>query len=347
MRFEAEARRIVRTVGLLDLHVDSLLATRLFGYDIRKRHRAGFRGQPIMWHCDLPRMREAGYRAATLGIHAWNFEYEGAWTECNRQFDIYDGLVAEGHLRRPAQPSDWLERGESDCAPLAAPGVEGAHMLNGKLDRIDALVKRGAAYMTLVHLRSGRAAANGFGIGANERDGLSGYGREVVAELERCGLIVDVAHVNNRGLLDVAAMATKPLLCTHTGIKSVSEHGRNISDEAVQAIAATGGVIGIIFAPMFLAGRLRADSSCIADHIERVVEHVGIEHVAFGSDYDGWVPSIPNDQRDCRDIWRIVAVLLERGWTEAQLDRLLSRNAREVLSGERARQFARASTSSP
>ena len=113
MRFEAEARRIVRTLGLLDLHVDSLLATRLFGYDIRKRHSAGLHGQPIMWHCDLPRMREAGYRAATLGIHAWNFEYEGAWTECNRQFDIYDGLVAEGHLRRPAQPSDWLETGEA------------------------------------------------------------------------------------------------------------------------------------------------------------------------------------------------------------------------------------------
>jgi membrane dipeptidase len=183
-------------------------------------------------------------------------------------------------------------------------------------------------------------------VGANERDGLSSYGREVVAELERCGLVVDVAHVNNRGLLDVAAMATRPLLCTHTGLKSVNEHGRNISDEAVQAIAATGGVIGIIFAPVFLAGRLRSDSACIADHIERVVELVGIEHVAFGSDYDGWVPSIPNDQRDCRDIWRIVAVLLARGWSAEQLDRLLSRNAREVLSGERAAQVARAATSS-
>jgi hypothetical protein len=68
-------------------------------------------------------MREAGYRAATLGIHAWNFEYEGAWTECNRQFDLYDGLVAEGLLRRPVTAADWLERGEADCAPLAAPGV--------------------------------------------------------------------------------------------------------------------------------------------------------------------------------------------------------------------------------
>jgi membrane dipeptidase len=77
-----------------------------------------------------------------------------------------------------------------------------------------------------------------------------------------------------------------------------------------------------------------------------VVALAGIEHVAFGSDYDGWVPSIPNDQRDCRDLWRIVAVLLARGWTEAQLDRLLSRNAREVLSGERAAQVARAATSS-
>lgn len=347
MRFETEARRLVRTLGLLDLHVDSLLATRLFGYDLRKRHGAGMTGQPILWHCDLPRMREAGYRAATLGIHAWNFEYEGAWRECNRQFDLYDGLVSEGQLRRPVQPSDWLEVGEVDCAPLAAPGVEGAHMLNGRLERIAALAERGAAYMTLVHLRSGRAASNGFGFGANERDGLSGYGREVVVELERCGLVVDVAHVNNRGLLEVAAMATRPLLCSHTGLKSVNDHGRNISDEAVQAIAATRGVIGIIFAPVFLAGRLRADSSCIADHIERVVELVGIEHVAFGSDYDGWVPSIPIDQRDCRDLWRIVAVLLKRGWTETQLDRLLSRNAREVLSGERACQYARASTSAP
>lgn len=209
-------------------------------------------------------------------------------------------------------------------------------MLNGRLERIAELAARGTAYMTLVHLRSNRAASNGFGLGANERDGLSGYGREVVAELERCGITVDVAHTNDRGLLDVAAMATRPLLCTHTGLKSVHAHGRNISDEAVRAVAATDGVIGIIFAPVFLAGRLRADSRCIADHIERVVELVGIRHVAIGSDYDGWVPSIPNDQRDCRDLWRVVAVLLERGWTQAQLDALLSRNAREVLSGARS-----------
>jgi hypothetical protein len=108
VRFEAEARRIVRTLGLLDLHVDSLLATRLFGYDIRKRHSAGLHGQPIMWHCDLPRMREAGYRAATLGIHAWNFEYEGAWTECNRQFDLYEGLrsppIGSRQARRTVLP---------------------------------------------------------------------------------------------------------------------------------------------------------------------------------------------------------------------------------------------------
>ena len=336
MQFEAEARRLLAELGLLDLHVDSLLATRLFGYDVTRRHRAALRGQPILWHCDLPRMREAGYRAATFGLHAWNFEYEGAWRECCRQLDLFDALVARGELRRPSSHADWVANTTGDEALLAAPGVEGAHMLNGRLERIEVLSARGAAYMTLVHLRGNRAAANGFGIGANERDGLSGYGREVVSELERCGVTVDVAHVNDRGLLEVAAMAKRPLLCTHTGLKSVHAHGRNISDEAVHAIAATDGVIGIIFAPVFLAGRLRSDSRCIADHIERVVSLVGVRHVALGSDYDGWVPSIPIDQRDCRDLWRIVAILLERGWSREDLDRLLSRNAREVLAGQRS-----------
>jgi membrane dipeptidase len=122
------------------------------------------------------------------------------------------------------------------------------------------------------------------------------------------------------------------VLCTHTGLDGLHEHARNISDEEIDAIAETGGAIGIIFAPFFLTGRLGVPSARVVDHIEYVIERVGLAHVCLGSDYDGWLPRIPNDQRDCRDIVRVTAELLARGHDEESLRAILRDNALRVLS---------------
>ena len=292
-------------------------------------------GQPLFWHADLPRMTEAGYGAACLGIHYWPWASEAGWQRAMRQIDVLDRAV-ERHPNavRIESPSDWTTI-EQDKTLALAPGVEGAHMLNGRLERVELLAERGVAYLTLTHFSANRAATPSLGRGSDATSGLTDFGADLVGALEDVGVTVDLAHVNRPGVLDACRQASRPVICTHTGVCGVHDHPRNLSDAELEAIASTGGVVGIMAAPIFLTGELVADSGAVADHIEYVADHVGLEHVALGSDYDGWIPSIPSDQRDCRDLERVIDTLEAREWGDEALERLCWRNAAEVLSGER------------
>lgn len=277
-------------------------------------------------------MAQAHYKAACFGIHYWPWESERGWREINAQIDYLDEVIEAhpGYVRVRAH-SDWAR---DEIA--AAPGVEGAHCINGKLERVEHLAARHIAYMTLCHFSKNSAATSSMGIGANERDGLTAFGRALVRELEDHDILVDVAHMNMRGVLEVCAMARKPVVCTHTGLKALKDVPRNLSDEAIDAVAHTGGVVGIMFGPIFLSTSLRADTSCILDHLEHAIARAGIDHVALGSDYDGWMATIASDQRDCRDAHLVPDGLLKRGYSQEDVDKVVWGNALRVLSRESA-----------
>ena len=319
----------------LDLHVDSIIQQRLFGYRVTRAHRAPMRGQPLFWHADVPRMVQAGYRGACLGIHYYPWESDGGWAELNHQIDYLDETIAAHHdVLRVRSPADWADAAAAGKLALA-PGVEGAHMLNGVIDRVEALGRRHVAYMTLTHFSKNAAATPSMGRGKNEVDGLTPFGVELVAALEQHNIIVDLAHVNTPGVLHACRVATRPVFCTHTGVKAIHDHARNITDEEIDAIAATDGVIGVIFAPIFLTGKLRASTDAVIDHIQHIVDRVGIRHVALGSDYDGWLPSIPSDMRDCRDITLVAQKLRQRHFDEESITRIFHLNALEILTHQR------------
>lgn len=318
-------------MGIFDLHVDSIIQQRLFRYDLRRKHRRGIRGQPFFWHADIPRMIEADYEAACLGIHYYPWESKGGLQEMSTQLDYLDRIAGEdSRLLRVREVSDWTRARETGKLAIA-PGVEGAHMLNGRIEAVKILKERRVAYLTLAHFSANSAATPSVGRGANERDGLTAFGRRLVEELNRTGVAVDLAHVNTPGTLQAAKLSSAPVFCTHTGVKGVYDHPRNISDAEIDGIAETGGVIGVIFAPIYLAGKLFADSEVALDHLDYIVERVGVDHVALGSDYDGWLPTILSDHRDCRDIFRILEGLKARGYTEEEIEKITALNAFRVL----------------
>ncbi len=317
---------------MIDLHVDFIIQQRLFRYSGRTKHRALFRGQPMFWHADLPRMVEAGYTGACLGIHYFPWESERGWREMNTQIAYLD-RIAEAHdgVRRVWRAQEWLLTKEEGVLGIA-PGVEGAHMLNKKVERVADLARLGVQYLTLVHLGSNSAATTAWGWGADDAKGLTPFGEEVVRACEEHDVLIDLAHVNHRGVLDACALATRPVMCTHSGARSLHDHPRLLRDEAIDAIAATGGVIGVIFGPAFLSGKLRDDTSCILDHIEYIADRVGVEHAALGSDFDGWMATIPSDMRDCRDIINVPKGLEARGWASEDIEAVCRGNALRVLS---------------
>ena len=326
----SEALSLQRECGVLDLHVDSIIMQRLIRYRVEKRHQAGFRGQPFFWHADIPRMRDAGYSGACMGLHYPPVEIESGWWELQKQIDYLDRLARRTPAcRRVWNPEDWesaRERGEFALAP----GVEGAHMLGGKIDRVEELASRGVAYLTLVHFCRNVFATPSMGVGAGERDGLTSLGRELVCRLNGLGIGIDVAHLNRPGVLEVCQKTRAPVFCTHTGVRAVHNHARNISDEEIDAIASTGGAIGIMFCPNFLAGKNLVGSDVVVRHIDHVVQRVGLEHVVVGTDYDGWI-RIPVDQKDCRDSVRVTYGLMNRGYSVEDLRPMFGSNARRIF----------------
>lgn len=316
---------------MIDLHVDFVIQKRLFGYGPDRRHRAGMRGQPLFWHCDVPRMQEAHYRGACLGMHYLPWESERGWLELQKQIDVVDQLGEVAGVRRAFSRQDWatgVGRGEL----VLGVGVEGAHMLNRKLERVELLKQRGISYLTLAHLGSNSAAYTGWGLYSNQTIGLSGYGKDLVRELERHEILVDLAHVNHPGVMDACAIATRPLMCTHTMARGLYDHPRGLRDEAAVAIAKTGGVIGVIFCPKFLTGKFFSPSRAIVEHVLYLVNLVGVEHVALGSDFDGWVATIPSDMRDCRDVHLIAEGLLAAGMSSSNVQRVMWGNALRMLT---------------
>lgn len=315
---------------MLDLHLDTILQRRLFGYDARRRHRSWMRAQPLFGHADLPRMREAGYRGACLGVHGLPWESEGVWRELHRQLDEIDALGEEPGVRRVRVPQDWRLAREAGELALGA-GVEGAHMLNGSVERVSELAERGVSYLTLAHLASNSACATSWGLRADDARGLSAYGEALVRALEAHDVLIDLAHVNHRGVMRACELATRPLLCTHIAFAGVHRHRRNMQDEALRAIAALDGVVGIIFGTVFLSGKLWVSSECIVDHVVYAAERVGVRHVALGSDFDGWLVTIPNDMRDCLGVVTLRERLLARGFSAAEVEAICYGNAARVL----------------
>jgi len=319
---------------IFDLHVDFIIQQRLFNYNPLRAHKPGIKGQPLFWHADVPRMLEAGYTGACLGIHYYPWESEAGFAEMHKQIDYLDTVIAkDSRVLRVEERADWRRAVEQGKLALA-PGVEGAHMLNGKLGRVEDLRKRGVTYLTITHFSKNLAATPSLGRGANETDGLTSFGRDLVQALEDADITIDLAHVNTPGVLDICKLATKPLFCTHTGVKGAYDYARNITDEEIDGIVATNGVIGIMFAPKYLTGKVRVDSRCVLDHIDYVIRRTGNKHIALGSDYDGWIP-IPNDMRDCRDISLIEEGLRARGHDDETVARVMGQNAFELLCGDR------------
>lgn len=199
--------------------------------------------------------------------------------------------------------------------------VEGGSVLNGELDMVQTLANAGVRSMTLTWNGENELAG-----GAASEEGLSDFGRAAIREMERLHIAVDVSHLNDRSFYDVIETAEVPVIATHSNSRAVCDHRRNLTDEMFCLIAQKGGIVGLNFCRDFIAdGGKNADLTAMAEHVEHFLELGGENAIALGSDYDGADidPCIDRPSK-LRDLHH---VLLERGWTQEQLDKLFFNNA--------------------
>ncbi len=306
-----------------------------WGYDLGERHDPILPRAAAGFHVDLPRLREGGMAGQFFGLPSWPLRLPllgGPGRTVERLLDALDAAeraYPESFVRVESAAGVRAARAAGKLAGLA--GIEGAHALEGDLDRVAHFARRKVVYLGLLHFSANEAGAPAFGRGRDESRGLSDFGHALVDALNAARVIVDLAHINRRGFLEAAARSRAPVIVSHTGVSAVHRHWRNIDDEQLRAVAASGGCVGVIFSRRYLGGE---DLEIVCAHLEHLIQVGGEELPALGSDYDGMVTP-PEGLEDISCIPALSAKLLERGLGERALERLLGGNILRVLESVR------------
>ncbi len=325
-----EARALHGEYPAIDLHADTLMWSRWLGYDLHKRHTPPLPMAALGGHVDVPRLREGGVGAQFFGLVSLPVagSERGLARTIFEQIDALDEAIArkpgELHLARTAHD---IERARRAGAVAALLGIEGAHALEGDIERLADFARRGVRYLGLLHFSDNEAGFPAYGRGERHDEGLTPWGRALVERAESLGVLVDLAHLNRRGFLDACSMARKPVLVSHTGVLGVFDHWRNIDDAQLRAAAETGGCIGVIFCPRFVG---KGGLDAVVAHLRHIVDVAGEDAPALGSDWDGFI--VPTKElQDPTGLPLLTDALLKAGFRPQLIGKILRGNVMRVL----------------
>jgi membrane dipeptidase len=366
------ARKILRSVPLIDGHNDlpweirtSKTAPRdVAAYDLRGRTPG---------HTDLQRLQ-----AGQVGAQFWSIYVPGEVKDSGyariqlEQFDIARRIIARYPERlAPARTAADIEREVKRGRVASLLGMEGGHVLENSLGALRVYYELGARYLTLTHnvtLDWADAALDSV-----RHQGLTEFGREVVREMNRLGMLVDLSHVSPATMSDALDVAEAPVIFSHSSARALTEHPRNVPDSILRRLPRNGGVVMVTFVPAFVSQQVAdfeameaaelkrvegqtADSlerarlmeawsaahprpqatlAQVADHIDHVRKVAGPDHVGIGSDFDG-ITHTPVGLEDVSTFPALFAELVRRGWSDDDLRQLAGRNLLRVLGAAEA-----------
>ena len=331
---------------VLDLHIDTLLWVRLLGYDLARPHRNRLPYSPFAWHFDLERAALGGLKACAFGLVinprrvnpelmlplkflAW-WERGERGSGFPQTLDTMELLsrAAAAHPDRLAfcKSGSEVRRAvaEGRFAGLAA--LEGSQGIEGRLEDVRTAYEHGLRMLGLVHFQATEAAYP-MTISAFDQAGLTPFGLELISEMERLGMVVDLAHLNPRGVDDALHAMQRPFVVSHTACRALVDHPRNLDDPQIRRIADRGGVVGIAFGNIFVKGGL----SGFLDHVEHVIQVGGADAIALGSDFDGMILPVKG-MEDVTVYPRITQGLLARGQPPEIVRKALGENALRVIT---------------
>jgi len=358
----ARASNLLADAIVIDSHIDTIQRVLVMGEDIGTRKDVG--------HADLPRLFEGGVRAPFFALWV-PILFRGA-EAIRRTLDLRDAmqsvLDAHGDQIELATTATAIERIVKSRKIAAFLSIEGGHAIDDDLGVLRMYYQLGIRSMTLTHSRNNNWADSA--TDTPKHNGLTEFGKDVVREMNRLGMLLDLAHVSDKTFYDALAVTSRPVLVSHSSMRAISNVPRNISDEMLRALARNGGVIGINFGMGFinpkdvqgLRSATLAESEApflngkeldefaaanaqqlfgkrttvvatlddVADHVDYAVKIAGIDHVGIGSDFDG-ISGTANGLEDVSKFPALVSVLLNRGYPEGDLKKILGGNHLRVI----------------
>lgn len=363
---EEQAQAIAHRHPLVDGHIDVPYRLEEQWEDVTQATAGG--------DFDLPRARAGGLSAPFLSIYTpADSEATNATALANQLIDRVEALVGRA-------PRDFaLARGAADVRREFAAGrialllgMENGAPIAGDLANLAHFHARGVRYITLTHGKANHIADSSYDP-VKTWNGLSPFGVELVAEMNRLGVIVDIAHVSDAAFYEVLKVSKAPVIASHSSLRHFTPGlERNVDDDMLRALAKNGGVLQINFGSFFLSQKARewsdtfrqaeegfsalhggkptaeasehfeaqyrerfpypyATLADVADHIDRAVEIGGIDHVGLGSDFDGVGDSLPVGLKDVSQYPNLIAELLRRKYSEAEIAKIMGGNALRVL----------------
>ena len=355
----AEAQRIAQQYLLIDTHIDVPYRLQEHWEDVTQATAKG--------EFDYPRAKKGGLNAPFMSVYI-PASYEktgGGALLANQLIDSMEALVGRAPDKfAMAYRSDDLAAQFKQGKISLALGMENGTPINGKLENLRHFYQRGIRYITLAHSESNHIADSSYDL-RRPHKGLSPFGEQVVAEMNKLGMMIDISHVSDAAFYKVLSLTKAPVIASHSSLRAfVPGFERNMDDKMIQALAKNGGVIQINFGSSFVisqanqwglqfkaaakaAGKSQDDEAYRAEylqkhpypfanvdtvikHIDHVVKLVGIEHVGIGSDFDGVGDSLPDGLKDVSMYPNLIEGLLKRGYSEADIVKIMSGNLLRV-----------------
>lgn len=365
------AARLHRQAIVVDLHIDTPQRMLDQGFDLGPRDARG--------HVDLPRMKEGGLDAAFFSIYVDMDRYPGE-AATRRALRLIDSVYTQVE-RHPDQllmavSAADIRRAHRDGRIAVLMGMEGGTPIADDLGLLRDFYRLGVRYMTLTHGRNNNWVDSS--TDQPRHNGLTEFGKDVVREMNRLGMLVDISHISDKAFYDALEVSQAPLIASHSSARTLANVPRNMTDDMIQALALKGGVVHVNYFAGFLdqsffdaRARLRADPEFqarsralreqyrndgrtrpgfdaqqqllkeygarlprvswerIIEHIDHMVKLAGVDHVGLGSDFDG--ATMPEGMNDASFLPRITQALLDRGYREADIRKILGENTLRVM----------------
>ena len=321
----------------IDTHVDTPFYMYMVDseFDLSERHDPYESGSKI----DFPRMKEGGLDAIFFAIFVWQGERtpegnEDAKEKALDMFDIiHENLEKHSELADLALTADDAYRIEKEGKRAVFIGMENGYPIGNDLSLIKTYYDLGARYMTLCWSMNNDICDSSTDLEGPEHGGLSDFGRKVVAEMNRLGMIVDVSHISDEAFDDVLEVTTAPVIASHSGARAIHDHPRHLDDTMLKKLAVNGGVINVLFMyvkePDSDGSGEDATVADVVDHIDHIVEVAGIDHVGIGSDFDGG-----GGVEGCFDVSEMPNLTIElvnRGYSREAIRKIWGGNLLRVL----------------